>query len=307
LAAKGLFGRDKYDLGVFGTLSSPPAVDAIMASDCIIAVGASLNEFTGGGDGWPYFRGKRVVHCDVNPAALGTEYLADALVRADATIFARTSIDWLKHADYTSSGFRGTIKLGSGEVTAKPSSSEFVDLIEALVELNRALPIERAITVDGGRFAWEAIKRLDVPRARCWASTFRGFGAVGNALSAAIGVGIALPGLPTVAVVGDGGFMIGGLAEFSTAVRYGVDLIAFVCNDGTYGAEYGKLVTHGLSTETSFVDWPDFAPVAESLGGAGYTIRNAAELAGLGSVIADRHRPLLIDVKLDPTASPKEY
>jgi len=307
LAAKGLFGPDKYDLGVCGTLSSPPAVDAIMASDCIIAVGASLNEFTGGGAGWPYFRGKHVVHCDADPSALATQYLADAPVLADATLFARTSIDWLKRAGYASSGFRETITLGSGEGIAKASSGEFVELIDALVELNRVLPVERAITVDGGRFAWESIKRLEVPRARCWAGTFRGFGAVGNALSTAIGVGMALSGLPSVAVVGDGGFMIGGLAEFNTAVRYGVDLIVFVCNDGTYGAEYGKLVAHGFAPESSYVDWPDFAPVAQSLGGSGFTIRNATDLAGLASVIADRDRPLLIDLKLDRTASPKEY
>ena len=48
------------------------------------------------------------------------------------------------------------------------------------------------------------------------------------------------------------------------------------------------------------VDWPDFARVAEALGGTACTIENAAGLAGLGSAIAKRDRPMLIDLRIDP-------
>jgi thiamine pyrophosphate-dependent acetolactate synthase large subunit-like protein len=49
-------------------------------------------------------------------------------------------------------------------------------------------------------------------------------------------------------------------------------------------------------------NWPDFVTVAEALGGAGMTVRDAADLERLTGAIdsRDRNRPFLIDVKLDP-------
>jgi thiamine pyrophosphate-dependent acetolactate synthase large subunit-like protein len=105
-------------------------------------------------------------------------------------------------------------------------------------------------------------------------------------------------------VTGDGGFMLGGLAEFNSAVRDGTDLIVMVCNDGAYGAEHIQFRARDLDASTSTFQWPDFAPVAEALGGQGYTVRNLKDLDGLADVIANRDRPLLIDVKLDPNVVP---
>jgi thiamine pyrophosphate-dependent acetolactate synthase large subunit-like protein len=51
-------------------------------------------------------------------------------------------------------------------------------------------------------------------------------------------------------------------------------------------------------------DWPDFAPVAEALGGRGVTVRNTADLDAADRAIAQRDRPLLIDLKLDPDVVP---
>ena len=46
LRAKGLFRGEAFDLGVFGTLSTPPAAEAIQGADCLVAFGAGLNIFT---------------------------------------------------------------------------------------------------------------------------------------------------------------------------------------------------------------------------------------------------------------------
>ncbi len=303
LPAKGLFAGEKTDLGVFGTFSTPAASDAIMASDCVVAVGAGLNKFTGGGDTWPFFAGKRVIHCDVDQTAIGLHLHADAAVVADARVFADTVVDWLDQVDHVPSGFGesvvGADHLADEPVTHGTASNGCVDLGHAMDALNRALPVERSIAIDAGRFVSEAVRRLDVPRERSWACSF-GFGAIGNGLSTAIGLGSARDDAPVVAVVGDGGFMLGGIAEFNTAVRHGIDLIVIVCNDGSYGAEYRKLAAHGFETEASLFAWPDFAPVASALGGHGVTVRDAEDLDRLGDVIAHRDRPLLIDVKLDP-------
>jgi thiamine pyrophosphate-dependent acetolactate synthase large subunit-like protein len=55
-----------------------------------------------------------------------------------------------------------------------------------------------------------------------------------------------------------------------------------------------------MSPALSLFDWPDFAPVAQALGGTGLTVRNARDLDLLPEAIARRDGPLLIDAKLDP-------
>jgi thiamine pyrophosphate-dependent acetolactate synthase large subunit-like protein len=303
LPAKGLFAGHKYDLGIAGTFSTPRAVEALLAADCIIAVGASLNQYTAGGPSWPLFDGKRLVHCDVDAEALGRETPTHAPVVADGAQFADTVRAWLDEAEHEPTTFRDwamalDISNDDAAGSAAPSTGR-PGLAAAMSVLNDALPLERSVVVDGGRFMGEAVKRLEVPGPRSWSFPGRGLGAIGNGLATAIGVGCALPDAPVVAVVGDGGFMLGGLAEFNTAVRHGIDLIVVVCNDGSYGAEYAKLQDRGLSIEACLFEWPDFAPVAEALGGSGYTIESSADLTKLESVIAQRGRPLLVDLKLD--------
>ncbi|MER7274535.1 thiamine pyrophosphate-binding protein [Dactylosporangium sp. NPDC000244] len=304
LPAKGLFHGNEYDLGVLGSFSTPGTVEAIQAADCVIAVGAGLHRLTAGGDGWPYFQGKAVVQCDADPSALGREYAIDAGVVADATAFAEMVVEWLAEAEHTATTFRTTLPHRGRAARWQDGAAApgTVDIDQALLALNDALPPQRCIALDGGRFASHAVAHLEVARPQAWSCSFRGFGAVGNAVSTAIGMSCAAAGAPTVAVVGDGGFMLGGLAEFNTAVRHGLDLVVFVCNDGTYGSEYRKLKAREFDVRSCVFAWPEFAEVAESLGGRGFSIRNADDLARLPAVIQERDRPLLIDVKLDPVS-----
>jgi thiamine pyrophosphate-dependent acetolactate synthase large subunit-like protein len=54
------------------------------------------------------------------------------------------------------------------------------------------------------RVATHAIDRVHVPGGRSWCCSFIGFGAVGNAVSTAIGMASANPGVPSMAIAGDG-------------------------------------------------------------------------------------------------------
>ena len=125
-------------------------------------------------------------------------------------------------------------------------------------------------------------------------------GSIGVGVALAIGTCTARPEQPTLLIVGDGSFMLNGLQEFNTAVRHGCDLIVAMMNDGAYGAEHIQFTNRGMSPEMSLFDWPDFARVAESLGGAGFTVTSDDDLAELGKRVEGRSGPLLIDVRLDP-------
>lgn len=304
LPAKGLFEGHAYDIGVFGTFSTKRAAEAIVECDCIVAVGASLNEYTAGGPEYPFFAKKRIVQCDTSPSAFGTWYEPDATIVGDASAFAGTAIEWLHEVGHMPSLFREAYLIDHSapdQPRRDPPAAGFVPLDEAMAALDRALPDDRSVVCDGGRFMSLPVEHLRVPSPERWSFPARGFGAIGNGVATAIGLGCAWPTAPTVAVVGDGGFMLGGITEFNTAVRHGIDLITVVCNDGSYGAEYDKLEARGFDVRMSMLSWPDLAPVAEALGGTGYTVRSYMDLDEMSDVIAGRDRPLLIDVKLDPS------
>ena len=167
-----------------------------------------------------------------------------------------------------------------------------------MVRLDALLPERRSVTVDAGRFMMAPATYLRVADTRSFLLPVT-FGSVGLSMGAAVGAAFGRPDQPSVAVMGDGGFMM-SLAELSTAVRYGRDLVVVVLNDGSYGAEYHALPKHDKKPDISLNDWPDFAPVAEALGARGLTVRRLDDLDGVARAIAERDRPLLIDVKVDP-------
>jgi acetolactate synthase-1/2/3 large subunit len=94
--------------------------------------------------------------------------------------------------------------------------------------------------------------------------------------------------------------MLGGLNEFNTAARHGVDAVVIVLNDGAYGAEYDQFKKMNLDPAMSVFAWPDLGPIADALGGRGFTVHNLAELDAALDAIATRDRPVLIDIKIDP-------
>ena len=132
--------------------------------------------------------------------------------------------------------------------------------------------------------------RADVLPAAC--------GSVGLAMGAAVGAGIADPQRPVLVVMGDGGWMMGGVNCFDTAVRRGIDMIAVVLNDGGYGIERRALEAAGSEISMASMDWPDPSGVARALGGDAITIDCLDGLDLALPSIEERTRPLLIDARI---------
>jgi thiamine pyrophosphate-dependent acetolactate synthase large subunit-like protein len=215
----------------------------------------------------------------------------------------------LDAADVPPSGF-GTRELG-GHVYAAPEPYEdvgtdsSVDLRTALDRIETIMPLDRTVVPDGGRFLIETWRRVRVLHPDSYVHAVS-FGALGSGMAVAIGAAFGRPGHLVLHITGDGGFMMGGMNEFATAVREGVDLVVVVLNDSAYGAEHVQLMDRGLSPRLSQFDWPDFALVASALGGQGVSVRAAADLDQLGAMVLHRRAPLLIDVRLDPNRVPNE-
>lgn len=303
LQGKDLFRGESHDLGIIGNLATTVALEVMTQADCLIVFGAALNKMTTA-DG-SLVAGKRIVQVDIDPLAIDRWVRADAGVVGDATVTAETFIDWLDEAEIVPTGFASAematrlAAFSDGDFTDL-STETTVDIRTALKRVDAAFPQDRTLVLDSGRFINYAFTMLHSPAPQSYVHTIR-FGSIGLGMGNAIGASHGAPGRPVLLTTGDGGFMLGGLAEFNTAVRDRVDLVVVVLNDGAYGAEHIQFRNKDMDPLMSMFDWPDFGPVATALGGQGFTVHNLAELDVALAAIPHRTVPMLIDIKIDPT------
>ncbi len=305
LKAKDLFADHPNNMDIFGTLSTPDGYEAIAKADCIIAFGSSLHNFTT--DRGKLLKGKRLIQISDDLLTLGRFHVPDAGVVGDPGLMAEKIIELLDEAEIQPTGFIEELSITSlskhPEVKKIDHKDGVVDLPYALQVLDQALPADRVLVTDGGRFMTEVWCRVSATDPNHFISSVD-FGCIGLGLQTAIGMGVAAPGRPVCLFTGDGGFMMGGLNEFNTAVRMGIDLIAIVCNDMAYGAEHIQLKDQGLAATTTEFIWPSFAAAAQALGGQGLTVNSNETLDAAINAIHERQGPILIDMKLDPHAVP---
>jgi acetolactate synthase-1/2/3 large subunit len=300
LQARELYDGEPENLGIFGTLSTDGAVGVIAQADCVIAFGASLNRWTTGEGG--IVDGKAIVQVDREPAALNQWTAVAVPVVADVTSAADEFVEQLTDAEIAASDFAGHVPAGIARVRG-PVVTDLVagtvDINQVLAAIDLAFPAERSLVLDAGRFFHHAAFNLRTGAPNSYVHTLE-FGCIGLGMANALGAAAGHPETPVLLVSGDGGFMLGGLGEFSTAVRNGMDIVVVVMNDRSYGAEHIQFRTKGLDPGLSMFDWPDLAQVATALGGAGFAVRSMDDLDVALKGVAARDRPVLIDVQLDP-------
>jgi thiamine pyrophosphate-dependent acetolactate synthase large subunit-like protein len=303
-SAKDLFQGHPYNLGICGASGTAWATDIIAKSDCVAVFGAGLNYYTtADGD---LLRGKSVIHCDVDPSAIGRLFPASVSVIGDARKSAQAMVDQLVEAAISPTTFRSS-QLGDGVLSRSPredfvdqSDESTLDMRTAMVTLDEILPENRIVVTDGGRFTSAPWQYLHAPNARQFIHTFA-FGSIGLGIPTAVGAAVAEPTVPTVVVTGDGGGMM-NLIEFSTAVREGLPFLLVVLNDGAYGAEYAKLDRAGFGGSASFMRWPEFSAIGVALGGNGFAVRSEQELRD-AIAATDLSAQTIIDVKANPHVS----
>ncbi|WP_221796322.1 thiamine pyrophosphate-binding protein [Aquisediminimonas sediminicola] len=308
LQAKDLFADDNCNLGIFGTLSQDVAIEQILEADCVIAFGASLNPFTMSQGA--FAKDKRIVQIDIDAAQFGRFLQTDASVLGDAGRTADLFTHWLNEAEIPGCGWRGD-ELATTLATARaavisidPQDSDPIDMPRAIKICNAALPADRVLVTDGGRFLGEPWKNFRVSHPRNFTITLA-FGSIGLGMGYAIGTAVGRPGEPVVHLTGDGGFVLGGLTEFNTAVRHGLNFTTIVCNDGAYGAEHIQFRRKNMDPTLSTFEWPDFAKVADALGGKGFRVTTCGELRHALDASKNATVPVLIDLILDPDNMPE--
>jgi benzoylformate decarboxylase len=296
----------------------PPIRAVLSRHDLLFSVGGDLFTLSLPSDVEPVPEGLAIVHLDVDPWELGKNYPAAVAIQGDPKATLRelseavrrhTSARGHPEAGRRLEAARATHERERAALTAQADTGAARVPMAPLTlvrEVARATP-ERATIVDETISSGAGVRQFF----QCaHAKSFFGLrgGGIGWGLPAALGVKLALPERPVVAMIGDGSAMYTNQALW-TAAHESLPVLYVIFNNGSY--RILKQRTHALkgfsAADDVYVgmdlDRPriDFVGLARSLGVPGEHIDKAADVgAAVGRGLASGG-PYLLDVTIDPS------
>ncbi len=182
-----------------------------------------------------------------------------------------------------------------------------IDPLWLIESLNRAVP-EQAIYVDETTLHGGMIRsHLEWSGAK---SYFTSRGGLGQGLGLALGLKLAAPERPVVALMGDGGLLYNPVVQSLGASRdYGLPILIVVFDNGRYAAmqwEHERSYPDGAAVkENAFrglqIDAPDYGHLAAAFGAYGVRVESADALADTladGLARLERGQTTIVDVAL---------
>jgi acetolactate synthase I/II/III large subunit len=295
-------------VGLIGTYGNRWANMALGESDFLLVLGSRLDIRQTGSD-IPAFKGCRTIYhvdCDgaeINNRVTGCHgilahlrsFFASAVERSALHEFPE-SREWLARIAKLKRAWPDTAEL-RGIVGINPN--EFIH------QLSRKSGPAAAFVADVGQHQMWASQSIEIGPGQRFL-TSGGMGAMGFALPAAVGVGLACPGLPVVMIAGDGGFQL-NIQELQTVVNHRLPIKIVVLNNRCYGMvrQFQQSYFEERYPSTCWgYSAPDFARVAQAYGIASETLVDRSEAESvLERMWKDPKAPFLVQVMIEMSAN----
>jgi len=299
-----------YAAGVVGRWGySQPANDAVESCDLLVVLGARLGELTT--VGWSLVpESADVVHVDLDPHWLSRNYPADVPVQADVRATVERLLDAVDESAFETRDDRIASLDEAYEAwrdshsRALESDASPVSPARGVAEIQRATPPE-AVLVSATSFsgffsgAFYQVREAGIRYLQA-----RGSDGINYALPQALGVQVAYPDRPVVALTGDGGFGY-HVADLETAVREELPVTVVVFNNASLGSsKISMRANWNVDLSTDFAPETDYAAVARGFGCAGQVVEEPAALADTLDEAVAADEPTVLDVRVDPYAAP---
>ncbi len=178
------------------------------------------------------------------------------------------------------------------------SAAQPIHPARVIADLRRAFPRDGILLVDSGAHRAFAGHYWSSYAPRTYISATN-LGPMGWAIPAAVGVACARPAQKVAVITGDGCMHMHGL-EVATAARYGLPIVFVVINNAALGNVWLRAHTEGpVPAELTTLPDLDWAGFGRSMGCAGITVRDPADLAPAFAQALAAGGPTVIDVKAD--------
>jgi acetolactate synthase I/II/III large subunit len=296
-------------LGVVGSNGGTPETRAAVdRADLVVFIGCRAGSVTT--ERWRYpTPGKaRIVHIDVDPAVIGANYPTEVGVVGDARL-ALTGL--LEAIGRLVSGGRDDRPAREAIARAKAEKFEAFGVLARSPEvpirperivaaLQGLLPEDATVVCDPGTPCPYFSAYYEQRQAGRRFMSNRAHGALGWAMSAAVGAHYGRPEAPTVAVMGDGsfGFTCG---ELETIARLQVPVTMVVIGNATYGwIKAGQ--KSGFGERYFSVDFSagQHARIAEAFGLRAWRVEDPEALEPALAAALETAGPTLVDVVAQP-------
>ena len=306
ISGQGSIGDDHpLAVGVVGSNGGTmPTRGIVQRADCVVFVGCRAGSVTTERWRYPAAGQAKIIHIDSDPATIGAIYQTDVAIAGDARLALEALADAVSGAG-ASRNAAGTVaaakKAKFDAFQALASSDDTPIKPERLVAaVNRVLDPDATVVCDPGTPCpyFSAFYRNPLT-GRHFISN-RAHGALGYAMSAAVGAHIGRPGVKTVAVMGDGsfGFTCG---ELETVTRLNLPITFIVVSNSVFGwIKAGQ--RHGFDQRFYSVDFSrtDHAAVASAFGVKSWKVEDPAKLEGVLREAVAHDGPTLVDVICQP-------
>ncbi|MDJ0639045.1 MAG: thiamine pyrophosphate-binding protein [Paracoccaceae bacterium] len=292
-------------LGVVGSNGGVPETrEVVDQADLVLFIGCRAGSVTT--ELWRHpAKGTRIFHIDSDPDVIGASYPTEGALVSDA----RLAVDALNRALATreTKTFGGAAAIADAKARKwqifhgiAASSDRPIRPERTIATLRKLLDNDAIIVGDPGTPCpyLSAYYELRVPGRTLFSN--RAHGALGYAMSAAMGAAIGKPGHKVVALMGDGsfGFTCG---ELETAVRKRLPITFIVFSNAVYGwIKAGQKTKFDERYYSVDFDRTDHAAVAAAFGVKSWRVEDPDDLESSLKQAISHAGPTLVDIISQP-------
>jgi len=288
--------------GVLGRSGTPIASHFMNESDLLVVFGASFSNHTGIAEYKP------TIHVDYDPMTLGKFHSIDVPVWGEIGVTVeelreRVAGDVTAESQREELADRWAMWREEKATRRNEPAERGVNYATAFDAMTRLVPDDAILPVDVGNNTYAFGRYFEPEDQTVLMSGY--LGSIGFSFPAALGAWAAtqesdsrFAGRKVVSVSSDGGF--GQYAsEFTTAVKYDMDVTHVLLNDDELGKISKEQRTGGWDVwQTGLVN-PDFAEFAENCGGLGVSVDSDDELDDALETALDYDGPALVEIATD--------
>jgi acetolactate synthase-1/2/3 large subunit len=261
-------------------------------ADVVLAVGSRLAAVS-------FKPGTRIIQIDADEHEIGRSHKDTLGLIGDARATLEALLERLRAA----AAPRPSRKAEHETLRAKMAGENTMEPNASIIKSLRAGAPENTILVAGmTQIGYYSRPFWPVYEPRTYLSSSYS-GNLGYAYPVALGAKVARPDRPVVSVSGDGGFLFNA-QELSTAARHGINVVAVVFNDSSYGNVARDLEESWGGQYGAELTNPDFMKLADAYGVVGMRAKEPTEVGRLVREAIEKDRPALIEVPVGRMSRP---
>ncbi|HEY9721448.1 MAG TPA: thiamine pyrophosphate-binding protein, partial [Oscillatoriaceae cyanobacterium] len=269
----------------------------------VLAVGTSLREISTNVYHEALAGEVALIHCTLDPQAIGRHYETALGVVADAEAFLDGLLPLVSQRAPNAVLEAFKVRVPRYDEAAIADAPGRISPRRVVSALRAALGPDDMLFVDTGNAIPWSVRYFPVHRSGTYFASVH-LAAMGWGLAAAIGAQFAAPHRRVVSLVGDGCFQMAGM-EIATAVQYGQPVVWVVLNDARLNMVYqGSEHYYGKAVVGTRLSPIDCARVAEGLGAVGIRVEDPDEVESAIARALACGRPAVVDIAIDPNLEP---